>query len=456
MIKLKSINQKHLEITQLVSANSKRETEIEISFPKTLDFGKDISTSDYFNKNIVQNKSLYKSKNPSLTLLYTKYLGNKNIPAEELKTSLSLFSHQYIQRLKDHISLIKKEKPDLVIQKVNEMLTEVKKILESFRELNLVDEKAISTFKQIDFLLSFETEQFLLKMVSLLQKIKDTSELRASFVLLAEKENLYRISKKYHSDDGDFHLVKDNDDKFIRILNRIEMRKRLIELPLKVSEKIKSSGKKEKYISLGLSTGLIMFVVGFILMQARLLGLDSTLQFVVGLAVLYIFRDLFREEFKEIIYNKIISKRPKTKGFIYVPTNKEPVGLTNTWFFKEDKTQFQPANYKDKISLIYREKIRLTNFEHHNFKRMKTTSNFNISPIMNMIERDSRKLYIYGKSNDNSQVFKLPRQYQINVIVKEKTSMKKKYFQIKEDIIEKEKKYVIIINREKIISIKES
>lgn len=455
MIKLKNSNHKHLEISQVISANTKRETTMELSFPKTLDFGTEVSSSDFFNKNISQGKSLYKSKNPSLTLLYTKYLGTKELPTEQLSTSLSLFAHQYIQRLKDHISILSKEKPEDLPSKVSELLTEVQKILNSFRDLELKDKKAIEKFEKVDFLLSFETEQFLLKMVSFLQKSKSSSELRALIITLAESETSYRIDKKYHNDDGDFHLVKENDDKFIRILNRIEMRKRLIELPLKISEDVISSGKKEKYISLGIATGLIMFIVGLILMQARLLGLDSTFQFVVGLAILYICRDLFREEFKEIIYNKIISKRPKTKSFIYVPNLEDAVGLTNTWFFKEDKSQFQQSNYKDKISLILRDKIKLNEFSHHGFKRMKTTTNINIAPIMSMIERDSRKLFIYGETNDTSKAFKLPRQYQINLTVKEKTSKKKKYFQLKEDVVEKEKKYVIIINREKIISIKE-
>jgi len=455
MIKLKNSNHKHLEISQLISANSKRETTIEISFPKTLDFGAEVSSSDFFTKNITQDKSLYKSKNPSLTLLYTKYLGKNDIPTEQLNTSLSLFSHQYIQRLKDHVYIISKEKSDDLSEKVSELLTEVQKILNSFRDLDLKDEKAMETFAKVDFLLSFETEQFLLKMVSFLQKAKASSSLRALIIEMAESENDYRIKNNKHADDSDFHLVKDNDDKFIRLLNRVEMRKRLIELPLKVSEKVFTSKKKEKYISLAIATGTIMFIVGLILMQVRLLGLDSTFQFVAGLAILYICRDLFKEEFKDMIYNKIISKRPITKSFIFVPNNDDPVGLTNTWFFKDDKQQFQQLHYKDKISLMLKEKIKLTHFEHHGFKRMKTTKNINIAPIMNMIERDGRKLYIYGESNDTSKVYRLPRQYQINLTVKEKTLKKKKYFQIKEEIIEKEKKFVIIINREKIISIKE-
>lgn len=455
MIKLKNINQKNLELSQVVSANSKRETTIEISFPKTLDFGGSLPSSEFFNKNINQNKSLYKSDSPSLTLLYTKYLEKKDIPVEQLNTSLSLFSHQYIKRLKDYVSEISKEKQEDLPIKVSELLTEVQKILNSFRDLEIKDEKVQYNFEKIDFLLSFETEQFLLKMVNLLQKVKGTSDLRTIIITLAESEGIYRIDKNYHSDDGDFHLVKENDDKFIRILNKIEMRKRLIELPLKVSEKVLTYGKKEKYISLALATGFIMFIVSFILLQARLLGIDMTLQFVVGLAILYICRDLFREEIKEIIYNKIISKRPKIKSFIYVPNNEDPVGMTQTWFFKEDKTQLLQANYKDRVVLKLREKIKLNNFEHHGFKRMRTFTNFDLSPLLSMIERDGRKLFIYSDDNRTAKSFKLPRQYQINLTVKETVSKKRKYFQLKEDIKEKEKKFLIIINREKIVSIKE-
>lgn len=466
MIKIKNIQQDTLEISQLISANSRRDTVVELSLPKTLDFNEKLSSSEFFENNISKRKSLYQSKSPSLTLLYTKYLGQKEIETKQLTTSLSLFSHQYIQRLKDHINVLSKDKSnelegktkELVLEdKIKELVLEVEKILESFRSLDLIDDQAVKAFEKIDFVISFETEQFFLKMVSFLQDVEDTSIFRKELIILAEKEMLHRMKRHYHSNDGDFHLVKENDDKFVRILNRIEMRKRFIELPLKISEKVYSAGKREKYISVGISTGTIMTVVGFILLQARLVGLDSTLMFVFGIAGLYIFRDLFKEEFKQFIYNKIISKRPKTKSFIFVPNNDDSVGMTHTWFFKEDKTQLNQSKYKDQVSIILKEDIKLTDFDHYGFKKMRTFIDINLKPIMSMIEKENRKLLIYGENEDKdtSEVVNLPRQYKINLKITEKLFKRKNYFLGHEDVIEKEKKYTIILNREKIISIEE-
>ena len=456
MIRLKKTNQKSIEIQQTISANSMRETSVEIKIPKTLDFSSEYSSVDFFNTHITQNKALYKSKNPSLTLLYTKYLEKKDLPVEQLNTSLSLFSHQFIQKINDNKSLIEKANPEDVKVMIADLLSELQKILGSFRDLTFSDETSFQNFEKIDFLLSFETEQFLLRMVSVLQKVKDSKELRMAIIMIAESEKKHRISKKYHSED--FDVVKGNNDNFIRILNRIEMRKRIVELPLKIYEKVTRYGKREKYISIGIATGIIMFFVSFIIMQARLFGMDSTIQFVIGLAVLYVCRDLFKEEFKDYIYNKIISRKPIIRSFVYVPNSSEAVGITRTWFTKEDRSllnQNKKVNYKDKISLMLKEKIHLTNFEHYGFKKMKTSIIVDFRPIMNMIERDDRKLFVYLYGNDSSKVFKLPRQYKIDIILKERVRNKKKYFKIKEDIVEKEKKFTIILDREKIISIKE-
>ena len=134
MIKVKEKNKKNLEIQQVVSSNSKKVTEISITIPKALDFKKTMSTNEFFMKNVEKKKSLYKSKNPSLTLLYAKYLDKKEMPEEQLSTSLRLFSHQFLQKLKDYEVFIEKEAE---LEDISEILSETQKTLNSFRGMEL-------------------------------------------------------------------------------------------------------------------------------------------------------------------------------------------------------------------------------------------------------------------------------------------------------------------------------
>lgn len=461
MIKVKEDNKKTIEVQQSIKSNTKRATIIELSYPKVLDFKKTCSPSDFFHKHISQKKSFLKGKNPTLNILYTKYLEEKTDNNKKLLKSLSLFSYHYNQRLKDYKYSFSKLKEDELSEAISEALTDVQKTLNAFRELSFKDKNVQDFFEKVDCLLSFESEQFLLSMVYSLQKVKNSSTLRKFLLQQGVQEDQYRLDKKYNSDEGDLRLIIENDDRFVRILNRMDMRKKISELPLKITEKSKVSGKKEKYISLAISTGIIMFLISFILMQVRLLGFDSTIQFVVGLAFLYIIRDLFREEFKEALYNKIISRSPIQKSRIYLPEKTDSVGSSHIWFSKIDdsKSKNPQKKYKDNYSIKINESIRLDDFDYFELKKIKTSTHIDLLPIMREIKRDQKELFIYPSDLDSSDVVKkisVPRQFKLDLKIKE-VSIKKNnsIYNFSLEPIVKEKRYTIIINRTEIVKIEE-
>lgn len=462
MIKVKEKNKKNLEIQQVVSSNSKKITEISITVPKALDFKKTMSTNEFFMKNVEKKKSLYKSKNPSLTLLYAKYLDKKEMPKEQLSTSLRLFSHQFLQKLKDYEVFIEKEAE---LEEISEILSETQKTLNSFRGMELSSQTHIDLFNKIDYLMSFEVEQFFLKMLKRLKSMKNSEDLIEVISKLAKTEREYREEKKYNKSDmyGNLCLIKAKSgergkkatkDSYLRIVNKMDMNKKLIENPLKVSEEVFTFGKKEKYISLAISTGLIMLFFSFMIFQARMFGFDTTIHFVLGLALLYVFRDLFREEFRDYIYDKITTIKPQLKSFIYVPQNKDSVGITKTWFRKKDKIFQKDSTYKDNYELNFEEIIKLNQFDHHGFKKMKSTTSINLEPIMTQIIRDDKKLIVYDEENLIEELY-LPRQYKLKLKIKETASKRGHFLKEKSDPKVVEKDYILIIDRTEIVSIRE-
>ena len=461
MIKVKEDNKKTIEIQQSIKSNTKRFTIIELSYPKTLDFKKSLSASEYFHKHISFQKSFFKGKNPSLNILYTKYLEELTDNSDKITKSLSLFSFHYNQRIKDYKYSFSKIEDNELTNAISSALIDVQKTLNSFRELTFKDKTVQDFFSKVDSVLSFESEQFLLSMVHLLQKVKSSSELRKFILTQAEQEESYRIFKKYNSDDGNLKLIKENTEHFVRALNRIDMRKKISELPLKITEKSKSSGKREKYISLAFSTGIIMFLISFILMQVRLLGFDSTIQFVIGLAFLYVIRDLFREEFKETIYNKIISLSPISKSKIFIPEMTDFVGISKIWFYKIDNSKSKKIEqkYKENYSIKINESIKLGNFDCFGFKKIKTATQIDLTSIMREIKRDSKEIFIYPTENDSNDVVKkifIPRQFKLDLIIKESSIQRHNIMKpFKSDIIVKEKRITIIINRDRILKIEE-
>lgn len=460
MIKVKEKNQKSIEILQLVSSNTKRESEITLEFPKTLDFKASLSSTEFFEQCVEQKKSLFKSKNPSLTLLYAKYLDKKEMPKEQLRTSLSLFSYQFLQTMKDYELKIKKDPSH---ENISTLLSEVQKTLNSFRGFEVSDDDMKGLYSKIDYLLSFEVEQYVLKMIKILKEQSDSEAMIESLMMFTEQENKYRRENNYNKKDfyGNLKMIqeesenkeKTKNDNYLRIVNKMEMHKKLIELPLKVSEKVFTFGKKEKYWALGISSGIIMLGFSSLIFQARLLGLDTTINFVLGLAALYVFRDLFREEIKNYIYDKITSIKPLVKSLIYVPDEEDSVGITKTWFSRNHEVSINNTTYKDQVSLTLKEFLKLNEFDHYGFKRMKTLTTIDLSPIMSHINRDDKKILIYGDENSVVEELQLPRQYKLKLKIKEK-SKKRSLFLIEKGA-EKEtiKEYRIIINRNEIISI---
>lgn len=463
MIKARSNNKKNIDIQQIISSNESKEIEITLTYPTNLDFTKEMSTTEYFDRHVEKTKSLYKSKNPSLTLLYAKYLEKKegDFKKDQLETSLRLFSYQFIQKLKDYSSELGK---DFDADRLSNILSEIQKTLNAFRNFQLSNQEAIRLFLKIDHLLSYEVEQFLLKSISILKKKKDSDELISGILMFAESERAYRKDKKYVKDDSteDFKRIKDSNqakitvqnDRLLRLSNKMDMNKRLIELPLKISEKVFKVGKKEKYIALAVSTGFIMLLFSLTLFQARVHGIEMTIQFVVGLAVIYVVRDLFREEFKNYLYDKITSVRPILKSFMHLPGKYDSIGMSLTWFSKKHESVVNSSTYKDRSKLIIKEKQKLRDFDHYGFKRVKTTTTFNLAPIMDQITRNDKELYIFDDETIIEEVH-LPRQYKLSLKVAEITYKRSKLFTERIEPKKKEKEFIIIINRNEVVSIKE-
>lgn len=442
MLDLKITAKKKIEIQQTLSADSQSETKVEFVIPSSIDLGDSFSAGEFFDKSFLQTRRFHKGKSISLMLLYIKILEKEHLPYDSYKTSISLFSYLFVNDIRSFKTNL--EKGEQAVEEIVDKAKGHSNILASFRRFNLEDDQKFERFRKVDAILSYEFEQYLLRQTAYLQSIKGAQSARDYLAQLSMAEDEYRITQMYENIYSVKSIEADDEEKLTRVFNQTDLQKKLLELPLKVTSKSTRVGEKEKYLSLAIATGLIMLGFSIVIFQFRLMGLDTDLQFVLAFAALYVVRDVFKESIKSWVFEKIIRNKPRVISQYTMPDKKTNIGSGETWFNSQPNSKTAIAN-KESVSLFFRELVSLKNFEYNGFKKIKTNTSINLTPLMNCFPSENRDMYVYSSTNKPRKV-SISRRGRIEVKIHEKKTEPS-------GVKERTQRYRVTFDRSKIIKL---
>lgn len=412
-VKLKE--KKSIEIEHVTGTGEEYDIEIKLVLPKSVELNGRITKEDIVDSSILTERHLHKGKSISLMLLYIKLAQKHQNSSTQFKESINLFSHLFIKDITSY--QVKNDSLEEIIATIHDYTN----IISVFRELTLDDEDKYITFRNLDPLISFEFEQFLMK-ISSANKESDIKSLISDTI---NKEKEYRLKQCY---EHKYQLSKNDiqdEDRLARVVNQIDMQRKLLKLPLKINENTETIGKKEKYWSIALSTGLIMLVFCFIILQMRLMGLDTNMQFVAAFAGMYMVRDVFKEGIKDRIYNRLMRNKPVSRSTLSVPNGDELVRLT-TWCNINDGNAIRLGKNGSEINITESGKVK--KFEHNGFKKIKHNVSVDLSKVIRLFPYGKRDLYI-SNSNSNVQKVAVQRRGRLDLIVSKKRRVKSRVSQ---------------------------
>nr|WP_229649415.1 hypothetical protein [Vibrio splendidus]MCC4880699.1 hypothetical protein [Vibrio splendidus] len=443
MVAVKQKDNKVIDIQQSISRNSSRETTVEIVLPKNFEVEDDTKFKNNFEGMVSQSRRFHKGNSISTMLLYVKQLEKNDLPLEKFSVSLSLFAFLFNSQLK---ATRLNDTEDEALAEYTEQLDAITSLLNSFRDFPIEDEQKFDKFRNIDLVISFEFEQYLLRNLTALQSAKSSQDLRSKIVDLCNEEQLYRKTQLYGERLGQFELYTEDTDKLARLTNKMEMQKRIAELPLKLNTNTTKIGNTEKYLSIGISTGIIMLVFGFIMLQSRVMGLDTNLQFLLAFALLYVFRDIFKESFKERVFRRIMVSKPRSKATITFPGKTKPIGFNQLWL--SESLYRSEQKQRGDNSILIKEETSFRHFEYHGFKTVKTDMHIDFSEIMKLIPVDGKEIYVFTR-NDKPKKIHVPRRLRVDLIVNEKRREKGSETSIT-------KRFRLLLDRNKIIRVEDA
>ena len=399
-IKIK--NKKSIEISHITKSEDKYSFSIKTILPKSIDLSDNISESDLVANSYITERSLHKGESVSLMLLYIKLAQKHQDSKDRFKESIKLFSYLFI---KDISSWSNEDKTDT---EVKTAFNDYKSIIDVFRQVPLNDEDNYITFRKLDPLISFEYEQFLLKLISF-NLNKDVTD-DAKKELVQEKE--YRTSQchehKYELNYDDIN----NEERLARVVNQIDMQRKLLKLPLKIKEQKSIIGKRQKYTAIALSTGMIMLVFCFIILQLRLMGLDTNMQFVAAFAGMYMIRDVFKENIKDRIYKKLMKSKPIQSTTLSIPNSIEIAKTTLECVVSDNYNKLAKKNNE----IIIEESGVVEKFEHNGFKKIKNVATLDLSKVIKLFPYGKKEVLITN-STGNIQKVNVQRRGRIDLIL---------------------------------------
>ncbi|MGD1524052.1 hypothetical protein [Vibrio owensii] len=437
-------NDKRLDIEQFVSSQSTRITKIEIELPKNIDLDKIASNKEFSEEYISSAYRFHKSESSNIALLGLKRLEKSGLEqGSRFKVAINLFAHQYIKNLKQVLfEVLAADKTDKASTALKE-LDVLSDVLQSFRAMEFTGDDKVVLKKNTDSVLSHELEQFLLELHTKIGDADELSPIKERLLIMCKEELQYRKASKI-TEYSTLDDVEGDGEGLSKKINKVELRKKLVALPSKISMKPIPEGKTAKRLAISVSTFFIMLAFSYVVTRARISGLDTTKVFIFVLAFLYILRDVFREEFRNYIYRCLTNRSPRKRFSLHALGNGGKIGSQQLWFDAQSYKKNKHSSWNDYERISRREKLTTNKIDVFGYKSIKTTTTIDMSPIMTAI-KDSKKI-VYALGVDGPVETEVRKQYLITLNVTEHVISKSK-------VTEKTIAYKILIDNERILKV---
>ncbi|QDO82764.1 hypothetical protein FM037_05360 [Shewanella psychropiezotolerans] len=448
-IRVKQEESLSIKFIHQMKVGDNRRLDLYFFLPKEMGIGpQSLNEEEYYHSAITGRRSYY-SSGLHLPLVQSRFASQKKRTVEEFRLYLNLFAYQFSVAIEtDSKELAQIEEPEDFFNSLQGLCDLVSQLLKKFRRNEPSDPKWKSYFENADNYLSWFCEQRLLKLLSRAPRSSEYSEILDSAIALCRAENEHRKTKRYNSQQ-----TKDDPN---RISNKMLLLRRLIQQGVVLKEEMKTLGTGLKKMTTGFATAMVMLVVSALIIKAQGVFSGLTIALVLTLAVIYGFREIFKEDIRNALWRLIQKGRPKWSRLLRDTNSQAPIAKQLVWldFMKtielpdtvaEILKRRHRQNKLDAEVLHYGIHTRVTQKEFlAGYTSIQEQVNFSLAPFARYLERGKAKIYKEqdGKISNDS----VERRYQINLILAVKDG---------KDAV-KYARYKITMNRSTIIDISQS
>ncbi|MCL1141275.1 hypothetical protein [Shewanella gaetbuli] len=380
---------------------------------------KTLDEEEYYHSGIVGRRS-YFSQALHLPLVQSRFASLNKRTLEEFRLYLNLFAYQFAVAIEtDAKELRQQTDTGLFFTALDELSEQVSQLLKKFRRNEPSEEKWKSYFEHADNYLSWFCEQQLLKTVAHGPRSAEHNDVTEKVISLCRAENHYREEvKRYNS-------VRTQQDAN-RISNKMLLLRRLIQQGVVLKEELKPLGVGLKKLVTGLATGLVMLVVSALIFKAQGFFNGLTITLLFTLAVIYGFREIFKEDIREAMWRLIQRGRPRWSRILRDTSTQAVVAKQLVWleFIRPQDIpepvvdimkQRHSQNKVETTTLHYRISTKVTNkpFE-AGYSQIQEQVNFSLAPFARHLERGKAK--IYRESDGKISNESVERRYQLNLV----------------------------------------
>jgi hypothetical protein len=438
-----------IKFTHQMKVGDQRRLDLYFFLPKEMGINsKSLDEEEYYYAAIAGRRSYY-SSGLHLPLVQGRFISQNKRTVEEFRLYLNLFAYQFAVAIEtDSKELAQVEDIDRFYASLQELSEIVSQLLKKFRRNEPSDPKWKHYFENADNYLSWFCEQRLLKLMSHAPRSSEYSEVMEQVIAFCRSENSYRENKNYNSSQTK------NDPN--RISNKMLLLRRLIQQGVVLKEELKTLGVGLKKLTTGIATGFVMLVVSALIIKAQGVFSGLTLSLVLSLAVIYGFREIFKEDIRNALWRVIQKGRPRWSRILRDTTSQAVIGRQLVWldFIKskdlpagvdEILNRRHSQNKVDADILHYGISSRISQKDFlAGYSTIQEQVNFSLVPFARYLERGKAKIYkeADGKISNDS----VERRYQINLVLMLREGRNPPQFA----------RYKITMNRSNIVDISES
>ncbi|WP_051215872.1 hypothetical protein [Ferrimonas futtsuensis] len=448
-IVVKQEESQSLKVVHQMSNGKHRRIDLYFMLPKDMGVNpQNLDAGAYCHSAVIGRRSYY-STGLHLPLVQGRFASLKKRTVEEFRLYLNLFAYQFSIAIEtDSKELAQIKEAEEFYPALTELCDIVSQLLKKFRRNEPSEPKWKHYFENADNYLSWFCEQRLLKLLSHAPRSSEYNAEVEQVVALCRAESAYRDNKKYNSEQ-----TKDDPN---RISNKMLLLRRLIQQGVVLKEELKILGVGLKKLTTGIATGLIMLIVSALIIKAQGVLSGLSLALILTLAVIYAFREIFKDDLRKALWRRIQKGRPKWSRVLRDTTSQAVIGRQLIWAdFINNRDlpdvvnnilrRRHSQNRVDAEILHYAISSRISQKEFlAGYSTIQEQINFSLVPFARYLERGKAKIYkeLDGKVSSDS----VERRYQINLIVMMRDNKEPPCFA----------RYKITMNRSQIVDISES
>lgn len=410
--------------------------------PQNLDAGM------YCHSSVVGRRSYYSSK-LHLPLVQGRFASLNKRTIEEFRLYLNLFAYQFSIAIEtDSKELAQTKEADQFYPALGELSDIVTQLLKKFRRNEPSEPKWKHYFENADNYLSWFCEQRLLKLLSHAPRTSEHNDVIEQVVSLCREESAYRDGKRYNSEQ-----TKADPN---RISNKMLLLRRLLQQGVVLKEELKTLGVGLKKLTTGVATGLIMLIVSTLIIKAQGVLSGLTLALVLTLAVIYAFREIFKDDLRNALWRRVQKGRPRWSRVLRDTTSQAIIGRQLIWADFINKKELpekvseilrrrHSQNKVDVEILHYGISSRISQKEFlAGYSTIQEQIDFSLVPFARNLDRGKAK--IYKESDGKVSSDSVERRYQINLVVMLRDNRNPPSFA----------RYKVTMNRSQIVDVAES